>query len=292
MIEIYVVTGFLGAGKTTIIKTFLKQIKDRKVNLIVNEFGKESVDDILLERQAEYLESIHNGSIFCACKLEDMRHAMVTCIKRNPDVVIIETSGLTNPESVYNIINQKSYPQISKCYVITVVDNINFNKVFKNVVAVEKQLEVADMIIINKWDNQYSIIERVKEINSNAKISYTPDGVVGVSLPTTKIINNTRRIAGIKDLTNTKYLLQVGEHNTMSDILAFVELLTKICNRIKGIVTIDRKNYLIESVMDRYTIKEIHAKQTGLVVLGNTPQLTKKKIQQIILNQQIHVIIV
>ncbi len=292
MIDVHVITGFLGAGKTTIIKSLLKQMKDKKVNLIINEFGKESIDDILLEKQANYLESIHNGSVFCACKLEDLRRAMDVSLKRNPDMIIIETSGLTNPESVYHLLNKHNYPRVNNCYVTTIVDGKNFHKVFKNVLAVEKQLEVADNVIINKWDNQYTIIDEISEVNPNAKIIHTTNGIENVVLPISKVKNIIHSQVGVKDLTNSKYLLQIDQKVKMSELISFVESISKRCMRIKGIISIENKNYLVEAVMEEYSIKEIDAKSTGLVILGKNTLLSKKQVQHIILNQKIDICIV
>ncbi|MEG1549226.1 MAG: GTP-binding protein, partial [Ruthenibacterium sp.] len=68
--ELYCITGFLGAGKTTFLKNFIRLFEHRKIFLLINEFGKVGVDASLLRAMHATLAEINNGSIFCACRLD------------------------------------------------------------------------------------------------------------------------------------------------------------------------------------------------------------------------------
>ena len=70
MTKLYLITGFLGAGKTTFLNKFTQLFQDKKIVLIVNEFGKNGVDGALLQHIGARLAEIDNGSIFCACRIE------------------------------------------------------------------------------------------------------------------------------------------------------------------------------------------------------------------------------
>ncbi|MBN2849586.1 MAG: cobalamin biosynthesis protein CobW, partial [Erysipelotrichaceae bacterium] len=65
--ELIVVNGFLGSGKTTLIQRFLQDAQ-APLPVIVNEFGKTTYDADLLGRLSDAVTSIHHGSIFCTCK--------------------------------------------------------------------------------------------------------------------------------------------------------------------------------------------------------------------------------
>ena len=74
--ELYLITGFLGAGKTTFLKNFARQFAGRRLRLIINEFGRAGVDGTLLRELDAALDEISNGSIFCACRLDQFEAAL------------------------------------------------------------------------------------------------------------------------------------------------------------------------------------------------------------------------
>jgi G3E family GTPase len=77
LIDIYLVTGFLGAGKTTLMQNLLKVFENDKVALIVNEFGQEGVDGAVLEKEGMVIEQIVDGSIFCVCRSDKFIDALL-----------------------------------------------------------------------------------------------------------------------------------------------------------------------------------------------------------------------
>ena len=97
MKSIYLVTGFLGAGKTTFVNGFLDEYKGR-VAVIVNEFGNEGIDGELIHKtEGTEIYEINSGSIFCSCKLMDFANALIELSKYDVDIVLVEASGLSDP---------------------------------------------------------------------------------------------------------------------------------------------------------------------------------------------------
>ena len=78
MIKLYLITGFLGAGKTTFLKKFVTLFQGQKLALIVNEFGKEGVDGALLSTLGIALSEINNGSIFVPAGWTSLRKCLKT----------------------------------------------------------------------------------------------------------------------------------------------------------------------------------------------------------------------
>ena len=177
-----VITGFLGSGKTTLIRQLLQNTERKRIALIINEFGDLGVDGDILKGcgdetcTEEDIMELSNGCICCTVA-EDFIPTLTKLLEREvkPDHIVIETSGLALPQPLIRAFN---WPEISTQVtvdsVITVVDGDAANKgqFSSNLEAIEKQrlndenldhetpiselfedqLTCADLIIINKSD--------------------------------------------------------------------------------------------------------------------------------------------
>ncbi len=177
-----VITGFLGAGKTTLIRNMLQNAGGKRIALIINEFGDLGVDgDILTGCGDETcteddIMELSNGCICCTVA-EDFVPTMQKLLTRPqlPDHIVIETSGLALPQPLVRAFN---WPEISTRVtvdgVVTVVDGkaVTEGRFAHNVAAVdaqramdenldhetplselfEDQIACADMIVVNKTD--------------------------------------------------------------------------------------------------------------------------------------------
>ena len=126
-----VITGFLGAGKTTLIRNMLENAKGRRIALIINEFGDVGVDGEILKgcgeevcREEDVIE-LANGCICCTVA-DDFVPTMKKLLDRpNPPThIVIETSGLALPQPLVRAFN---WPEIKSRVtvdgVVTVVDS-------------------------------------------------------------------------------------------------------------------------------------------------------------------------
>ena len=74
------------------------------IALVINEFGAAGVDGVLLQDLKIQLTEINNGSIFCACKLEQFEDAIRRIMEVNrPELIFVEASGLSDPTAVRGI---------------------------------------------------------------------------------------------------------------------------------------------------------------------------------------------
>ncbi len=177
-----VVTGFLGSGKTTLIRHMLANANGRRIALIINEFGDLGVDGDILKgcgdetcSEVDIME-LSNGCICCTVA-EDFIPTMQKLLARDikPDHIVIETSGLALPQPLVRAFN---WPEISTQVtvdsVVTVVDGkaVTEGRFAHNIAAVdaqrqlddnldhqtplselfEDQIACADMIVVNKTD--------------------------------------------------------------------------------------------------------------------------------------------
>ena len=97
MIKLILLTGFLGTGKTTLLKQLLSEFKDEKIGVIVNEFGQINIDGTLVEKEGVKMTELTNGSIFCACIKDNFVNSLIALSKEDISYFFIEASGLADP---------------------------------------------------------------------------------------------------------------------------------------------------------------------------------------------------
>ena len=262
MIKLYLITGFLGAGKTTFLKNFFKYFSDKRIAIIVNEFGKVGIDGALLSTLKATVSEINNGSIFCSCKIEMFEEELRKLFDIKPDVIIVETSGLSDPTNIKKIINGQWENSIKYMGSICLIDALNFKKVYSTARVCKKQLAVSEIAIINKCDLvKAEDIQTVKEIilsqRPNIKLFETTFGEIrsewieNIEKPSN--IDGDKSIAGdnsihTMDLTLRKYLITIKESFSYYDFVKFLEMFIEDSYRIKGFVRLEQKNYLVDCV--------------------------------------------
>ena len=177
-----IITGFLGAGKTTLIRHMLENAQGRRIALIINEFGDLGVDGDILKgcgdetcREEDVME-LSNGCICCTVA-DDFIPTMEKLLAREdkPDHIVIETSGLALPQPLVRAFNWPGIStQVTVDGVVTVVDGkaVTDGRFAHSVEAIdaqrkldenldhetplselfEDQVACADMIVVNKTD--------------------------------------------------------------------------------------------------------------------------------------------
>ncbi len=180
-IAVYLISGFLGSGKTTFLNRILKQApSDRKLMVLMNEFGDEGIDGVLIEDPELELMEISRGSIFCACAKGDFikgLYRIATAIE--PEILIIEATGAANPSDLAtdlkNPIFKGAFDLREK---FCLIDGENFLEQYEVFTALEKQVVSTDRFIINKMDlSTPQTVRKIKEVilshNTNAEFIET-----------------------------------------------------------------------------------------------------------------------
>ncbi len=248
--DIYIVLGYLGSGKTTFVINMLKAFKNGKNAVIVNDFGNRDVDGIILQKYTENITSIYGGSIFCSCKSDKFAEALLHMSDINPHRLIVEASGLASPYAMYQALEAvkgKASNPFELKGTITVTDALNFENMLSAVNAVRMQAACADLILINKSDIAgETAVNRVKslldEINPNAEKRVTVNAyITGYNIKTVK----KQLPRDICDIMVQKAEIRTAE----TDKKALDEMCAKLsafCHRIKGIVSIGGKSFIYE----------------------------------------------
>lgn len=186
MIKLYLLTGFLGAGKTTFLTNTLEHIKGEKVGVIMNEFGKIGIDGTIIKRDGMELIEINRGSIFCSCLKISFAQAMIEMAERELDYLFVESSGLADPSNIGEILEAVTSLKgdvYDYSGAICLVDAPNFLEQINDLETVEKQLKHCHMVIVNKVDLVEEdiinkVIEKIREINSKVEIEITSFGKI------------------------------------------------------------------------------------------------------------------
>ena len=99
-VPVVVITGFLGAGKTTFINDLLRGADGRRIAAIVNDFGSINIDAALLATATDEVIGLKNGCICCSLQGDLLRSLRRVLDGRPPDLVVIEASGVADPNGI------------------------------------------------------------------------------------------------------------------------------------------------------------------------------------------------
>ena len=102
-VPVVLVTGFLGAGKTTFINDLLLNAEGLRIAAIVNDFGSINIDATLLESASDAVIGLKNGCICCSLQgdlLRTLRQVLQDSQDRRPDLILIEASGVADPRGI------------------------------------------------------------------------------------------------------------------------------------------------------------------------------------------------
>jgi G3E family GTPase len=183
LIPINVITGFLGAGKTTVLAQLLRAPDMGETAVLINEFGEVGLDHQLIEHAEESTLLLENGCLCCAIRgdlKEALRNLFSRCARGEiPQFkrVVIETSGLADPVPIaYTIMAE---PVLQYHFrlgnVITVVDAVTGADALARYPESEKQAAIADRIVLSKTDlcepgDEAALRSKLAKINRGAPI--------------------------------------------------------------------------------------------------------------------------
>jgi G3E family GTPase len=153
--KVYLITGFLGAGKTTFLNRIIDRFpRDKKLTLLVNEFGEVGVDGTLVEGEDIDMMEISKGSIFCVCVKTDFikgLYELSTTVK--PDVLLIESTGVANPSDLKKDIKLPIFNnRFNFMEQFCIIDAPHFLDAYEVYASLEKQIASSSVFIINKID--------------------------------------------------------------------------------------------------------------------------------------------
>lgn len=156
MMPVLLLTGYLGAGKTTSLNHLLglPGIRDRRVALIINEFGPLGVDGKLVAPGPHPVFELNRGSVFCICIKTDFLKTLDEIARQvRPDLVIVEATGVADPCDLTQLLGE---PRLAATFGlqanVCLVDAVSFTQVAAFLRTAVRQVQWADGVVINKTD--------------------------------------------------------------------------------------------------------------------------------------------
>ncbi|MEW2303472.1 GTP-binding protein [Streptomyces sp. NPDC006655] len=163
-IPVVVLAGFLGSGKTTLLNHLLHRSGGSRIGALVNDFGSVEIDAMAVAGAlGDSTVSLGNGCLCCAVDASELDLYLERLA--NPatgiDVVVIEASGLAEPQELVRMLLASEHPGIVYGGLVEVVDAAEFDDTRARHPEIDRHLALADLVVVNKLDRAEQGGERV-----------------------------------------------------------------------------------------------------------------------------------
>lgn len=287
--DIVVINGFLGSGKTSAISYILESNPLIKFALLINEFGEHDIDGKQLAKLNDRMVSINNGSIFCSCKSDKFVENMLELCQLDIDAIIIESSGFSNPASLLKLldfIKRKSQGvDINIRNIITIICPLQYDKLIGNSTSYFNQVSISDVIVVNKIDlvNDDDITrmsKRIKDVNNEANIVKTEFGRFTYKLLTAR--DESRKLQpellNSKDLSQQKITIELNRKIKKVDLVCSLEESSIYCLRVKGFISCVEGDFLVQVASGQVSLTVSEISDNKLVILYSSSESNRNAI--------------
>lgn len=197
---LWILSGFLGSGKTSSLNALLRGFSPRPVGVLVNDFGSVGVDARLVESpvreaaEAGQVVELNGGQIFCSCISGSFVRRVCEIAAHNPEAILVESSGMAKPLAMGDIIGEierrTQKPSggcepgaVRYCGMLTIVDARRFDRLRTVVNAVDEQVVYADVVVVNKIDTvdegtRLRVVDTIRTLNPACGIVETTFGAI------------------------------------------------------------------------------------------------------------------
>ncbi len=276
--KLYVLTGFLGAGKTSLLLHLLDNLQDKKIGIIQNEFGKLGIDGELINRNGIEMTEISRGSIFCSCLKLSFVQALAEMGKLDLEYVFVESSGLADPSNIEEILNAVT-AMAGEVYdfkgVICLIDGVNFLNQLSDVETVDRQLAHCHMSVINKTDliddaQTEKVVHAIRQVNPICYLSCCRNGKIDLSFLDMDL--KALQWAECEDSHNTvdnkpkTISLESEAALSQERLTAFLQAVLPDCYRIKGFFHLENGWHQVDVVEKLIDFKPCQERELSQLV--------------------------
>ncbi len=285
-VPITIITGYLGSGKTTLLRNILKT-SGQKLAVIMNEFGEINIDGKIIKGKNINMVELQGGCVCCSLTGEFEAAVKEIIEKAKPDAIIVETTGVAEPDAVVVDI-QDNLPELRLDAVVTVADADAIIKFPAIGHTGKMQLEIADIILLNKIDlvnkEQLKEVEdKLRLINSNAVIFKTKKSKIN-----NECLFGLNAKKTLKDIKNRKkheakesyFYFETKKLIEKERFENFIKKLPKSIYRAKGFIKSNEGDLLFNYVAGRFDFEAFKTDSTELVFIGKNADKAKNIIIQ------------
>ncbi|MEU5098190.1 GTP-binding protein [Streptomyces sp. NPDC020996] len=154
-IPVVVLAGFLGSGKTTLLNHLLHRSGGSRIGAVVNDFGSIEIDAMAVAGAlGDSTVSLGNGCLCCAVDPGELDAYLerLAAPSAGIDVIVIEASGLAEPQELVRMVLGSELPQIVYGGLVEVVDAAEFDRTRAAHPEIDRHLALADLVVVNKLD--------------------------------------------------------------------------------------------------------------------------------------------
>ncbi|MFF8277059.1 CobW family GTP-binding protein [Streptomyces lateritius] len=153
-IPVVVLSGFLGSGKTTLLNHLLRSARGTRIGVMVNDFGDIGIDAMTVAGQVGSTVSLGNGCLCCAVDASELDEYLEVLTRPSArlDVIVIEASGLAEPEELVRMVLASENERIVYGGLVQVVDAAEFPATRERHPETDRHLALADLVVVNKAD--------------------------------------------------------------------------------------------------------------------------------------------
>lgn len=253
MVPVTLITGFLGAGKTSLLNHLLANAAGARIAVVVNDFGAVNIDARLIERREGDVVTLENGCI--CCSLSDGLVATVAALVRRslpPEHIVIETSGISDPIEIARALADpelQSYAPLDG--VVTLVDAEGVTSLDgAGLELARRQLAAADLVLLNKVDGldadaRRSASDWVRSVSTAVQMVPTTHARVPVQailgLGGTQLAPGAHPAAGHDAESFESLTLECTAPVPMARLHALLAALPRTVLRVKGVIFVEEK---------------------------------------------------
>lgn len=261
MTKLVLLTGYLGSGKTTTLKHVLTHLPEHvQTAVIINEYAAAGIDGKIIDHKRYTVKELENGCICCS-RGRDLK-AQIEYLKKthSPDIILVETTGVAEPEPLLDIIEETKTPIHA---VVVVIDAYQYSK--KRVLGdvSQRQIRLANLVLLNKQDLVSTDIidaltDNVHTLNKDATVCSAAHGqlsakqLLSVAPPRLTERKKARRVHGHN---TTSLSLTTTSIVSLKALEALLSALPADVARAKGIVRTARGYRLFQYAAGLYTIE-------------------------------------
>ncbi|WP_340110654.1 CobW family GTP-binding protein [Maribellus mangrovi] len=295
-IPVTVITGFLGAGKTTFINNLLKKYRGQRFALVENEFGDVAIDTKLIEGvDASQMFELKQGCICCTIT-DEYELVLQELAERFPDVehLLIETTGIADPAGVIQPFF--SDEQLKELYhyngTICLVDSLHYNDHPEQEITL-KQMAVADLLLVNKSEkldeqSMNSLTSELHEFNPFAAIEFTSFGQTD-RIDLTRMQEKERSVFDFMSLSSAHSHIQtqtlsfdrpLDREEFMRNFEYTIDIHKRNIYRVKGVLYFQNEpfEYILQGVGGSFELIEgdpyVRPGESKIVLIGKLSEVS------------------